>query len=99
MVGASLDGCRHRQHGGFGLAAAGDDLDDFGLATVSVPVLSKTITSSFVASSSAAAFLNRMPCMAPRPVPTMTAIGVAGPIASGRLLITRAQRPLAAIEQ
>ena len=53
---------------------------------VSVPVLSKTITSSLVASSSAAAFLNRMPLDAPRPVPTITAIGVARPSASGQAM-------------
>ena len=57
-----------------------------GWPTVSVPVLSKTMTLSLVASSSAEAFLNRMPFMAPRPVPTMTAIGVASPSASGQAI-------------
>src|SRR5262249_13575690 len=37
------------------------------------------MTSSLVASSRAPAFLNRIPFMAPRPVPTITAIGVANP--------------------
>ena len=57
-----------------------------GWPIVSVPVLSKTITLSRVASSSADAFLNRMPCFAPRPVLTMTAIGVASPSASGHAI-------------
>ena len=49
-----------------------------------MPVLSNTTTVSLVAFSSAAAFLNRMPFCAPKPVPTMTAIGVASPRASGQ---------------
>ena len=57
-----------------------------GLPSVSVPVLSKMMTVSFVASSSADAFLKRMPFMAPRPVPTITAIGVARPRASGHAM-------------
>ena len=57
-----------------------------GWPTVSVPVLSKTTTVSLVAFSSAEAFLNRMPFIAPRPVPTMIAIGVAKPSASGQAI-------------
>jgi hypothetical protein len=57
-----------------------------GWPSVSVPVLSKTTTVSLVAFSSAAAFLNRMPFIAPRPVPTMIAIGVASPSASGQAM-------------
>lgn len=44
------------------------------------------MTPSLVASSSAAAFLNRIPFMAPMPVPTITAIGVASPSASGQAM-------------
>jgi hypothetical protein len=51
-----------------------------------VPVLSKTTTVSRVAFSSAAAFLNKMPFIAPSPVPTMMAIGVARPSASGQAM-------------
>ena len=57
-----------------------------GSPIVKVPVLSKITTLSFVASSSADAFLNRMPRLAPSPVPTMTAIGVASPSASGQAI-------------
>ena len=57
-----------------------------GWPTVSVPVLSKMMTSSLVASSSAEAFLNRMPFAAPRPVLTITAMGVASPSASGQAI-------------
>jgi len=38
--------------------------------------------------SSAMAFLNRMPRLAPRPVPTMMAVGVASPSASGQVMTT-----------
>ena len=57
-----------------------------GCPRVNVPVLSKTTTVSLVAFSSAAAFLNRMPFVAPSPVPTMMAIGVANPSASGHAI-------------
>ncbi len=57
-----------------------------GRPSVSVPVLSNTTTVSRLAFSSAAALLNRMPFAAPRPVPTMTAIGVARPSASGHAM-------------
>ena len=38
--------------------------------------------------SSAVAFLNRTPRLAPRPVPTMIAVGVASPRASGQVITT-----------
>ena len=59
-----------------------------GSPRVSVPVLSKTTVSSEAACSSAIAFLNRMPRLAPRPVPTMIAVGVASPSASGQVITT-----------
>src|SRR5712691_10679345 len=40
------------------------------------------------AASIAAAFLNRIPRLAPRPVPTMIAVGVASPRASGQVMTT-----------
>ncbi|GIU99604.1 MAG: hypothetical protein KatS3mg014_1220 [Actinomycetota bacterium] len=51
-----------------------------------VPVLSKTTVSSFDARSSAPASLNRIPRRAPIPVPTMIAVGVASPSASGHAM-------------
>jgi hypothetical protein len=55
---------------------------------VRVPVLSKIIAPTLLACSRAAAFLYRMPFIAPRPVPTMIAVGVARPSASGQAMMT-----------
>ena len=55
-----------------------------GLPEVTVPVLSKTTASTFSKDSIASALLNRMPFLAPRPVPTMMAVGVAKPNAHGQ---------------
>ena len=49
-----------------------------------VPVLSRTTRSMFPAASMVAAFLNRIPCLAALPVPTMIASGVASPRAQGQ---------------
>jgi len=51
-----------------------------------VPVLSNTTTSSLPARSNASLDLNRIPCSAPKPVPTITAVGVANPIAHGQAI-------------
>ena len=59
-----------------------------GSPRVSVPVLSNTTACTFASSSSAMAVLKRMPRRAPRPVPTITAIGVASPRASGHGMTT-----------
>ncbi len=61
-----------------------------GLPSVSVPVLSTTSTSTRARSSSASAFLISTPACAPRPVPTMMAIGVASPKAQGHATISTA---------
>ncbi len=66
--------------------AAGVTWTTLGAPRVRVPVLSKTITSSLTASSRAAAFLISTPCRAPSPVPTMMAMGVARPSASGQAM-------------
>ena len=50
--------------------------------------MSNTTVSSEAACSSAIAFLNRMPRLAPSPVPTMMAVGVASPSASGQVMTT-----------
>lgn len=55
-----------------------------GSPCVSVPVLCITTVSMRAAVSSAMAFLNSKPRLAPSPVPTITAVGVARPSASGR---------------
>ncbi len=59
-----------------------------GSPLVRVPVLSITTVSIRAEVSSAMAFLNRMPRWAPRPVPTMIAVGVARPSASGQVITT-----------
>ena len=59
-----------------------------------VPVLSKATTCTFPASSRDTAVLNIMPCLAPMPLPTMIATGVASPSAQGQL-ITRTEMPRA----
>ncbi len=55
---------------------------------VSVPVLSITTAWIRAEVSSASAFLTRMPLLAPSPVPTMIAVGVARPSASGQVITT-----------
>src|SRR3989344_945965 len=60
----------------------------FGLPSVSVPVLSRTIALSFDVFSRVDASLIRILCFAPRPVPTATAVGVANPNASGQAMTT-----------
>jgi len=61
-----------------------------GFPMVSVPVLSKTTASIFPALSRAAPLLIRIPERAPRPIPTMTAIGVASPSAQGQAMTSTA---------
>ena len=60
-----------------------------GSPLVRVPVLSNTTVWIRAELSSAVAFLNRIPRFAPSPVPTMIAVGVARPSASGQVITTR----------
>jgi len=53
---------------------------------VIVPVLSKTIVRILCAASSGSPPLIKMPFVAPTPVPTMTAVGVAKPNAHGHAI-------------
>ena len=57
---------------------------------VTVPVLSSTIVSTRRVDSSTSGPLMRMPSWAPRPVPTMIAVGVARPRAHGQAMISTA---------
>ena len=66
----------------------------FGSPLVMVPVLSSATICTFPASSRETAVLNMMPCLAPMPLPTMIATGVARPRAQGQL-ITSTEIPLA----
>ena len=59
-----------------------------GSPLVRVPVLSITTVSIRAEVSSAVAFLNSTPRWAPSPVPTMIAVGVARPSASGQVITT-----------
>ena len=51
---------------------------------VIVPVLSRAMISTLPASSRASLVLNRIPCFAPTPLPTIMATGVASPKAHGQ---------------
>ena len=59
-----------------------------------VPVLSRATICTRPVSSREAAVLNRMPFLAPRPLPTIMATGVARPRAQGQL-ITSTEMPRA----
>ena len=59
-----------------------------GRPRVSVPVLSNTTVSIRPADSRACPPRTRMPVSAPRPVPTMIAVGVARPMAQGQAMTT-----------
>ena len=65
-----------------------------GLPSVMVPVLSKTTMSVLPVCSRLTAVLKRMPFLAPTPLPTIMATGVARPRAQGQL-ITSTEMPLA----
>ena len=58
-----------------------------GCPSVMVPVLSNTMESIFRATSRQAASFIRMPCSAPLPMPTISAVGVANPSAHGQAII------------
>uniref|UniRef100_A0A182THM6 Uncharacterized protein n=1 Tax=Anopheles melas TaxID=34690 RepID=A0A182THM6_9DIPT len=60
--------------------------DVIGIPCVIVPVLSNTIVFTLCAFSSGPAPFTRMPCRAPTPVDTMTAVGVASPSAHGQAI-------------
>ena len=60
--------------------------DTRGTPCVTVPVLSKTMLCTLWAVSSGSPPLMRMPLIAPTPVPTMTAVGVASPRAHGHAM-------------
>jgi hypothetical protein len=59
-----------------------------GLPSVSVPVLSTTSVSIFEKPSSALASRTNTPAWAPRPVATITDMGVARPSAQGQAMIS-----------
>ena len=58
--------------------------------SVTVPVLSSTAMSTCRVDSSTSPPLIRMPSCAPRPVPTMIAVGVARPSAQGQAMMSTA---------
>ena len=57
-----------------------------GLPFVIVPVLSSNTTPTCPASSKAALLLIKIPLLAPKPVPTIMAVGVAKPNAHGQAM-------------
>ncbi len=60
------------------------------MPAVRVPVLSNNMTRILVISSSAEARLNRIPARNPSPLPTISAVGVANPIAHGHAITSTA---------
>ena len=64
---------------------------------VSVPVLSKRMEVTREAFSSTSPPLKRMPRLAPTPLPTMTAVGVARPSAHGHAMTSVAAPNMKAI--
>jgi endonuclease/exonuclease/phosphatase family metal-dependent hydrolase len=70
--------------------ALGRMVTTLGFPSVRVPVLSMTTVSTFSNTSRDSAFRIRIPAFAPRPPPTMTAIGVASPTAHGQAMIRTA---------
>ena len=67
-----------------------------GRPSVSVPVLSRTMVSTFSNASRDSAFFTRTPSRAPRPTPTMMDIGVAKPSAQGQAMMRTATAPASA---
>ena len=67
-----------------------------GFPSVTVPVLSNTATFILCAVSSASPFLNKIPCCAPLPVPTIIAVGVARPSAQGHAITSTATNTVTA---
>ena len=61
-----------------------------GFPFVNVPVLSKITVLILFAISRLSASLIKIPCSAPRPVPTIMAVGVANPMAQGQAIIKTA---------
>ena len=75
----SASGSLAKGPSGCGLSAA-----SWSEPVVRVPVLSQRIDFILPALSSSAASRTRIPASAPRPIPTITAVGVASPIAHGQ---------------
>ena len=67
------------------------------LPSVTVPVLSSTIVSTRRVCSRISGPLIRMPSCAPRPVPTISAVGVARPSAHGQAMIRTATAAVKAL--
>ena len=87
---ASLLQARHQRTNSSSSSRRRDHRFHRGLPLVSVPVLSTTSVSTFSSVSSASALRINTPACAPRPVPTMIAIGVASPSAQGHAIISTA---------
>ena len=72
------------------LSGRRDDVESVIRPVVTVPVLSSTMVSTRRVLSSTSGPLIRMPSWAPRPVPTISAVGVARPRAHGQAMIRTA---------
>ena len=92
MLAGRLDGAREPQHARARVVAvrAARRRRAPARPLVTVPVLSSTIVSHARVRSSTSGPRIRMPSCAPRPVPTISAVGVASPSAHGHAMISTA---------
>ena len=91
MLGRGLDGAGEAQDlGPQSRRRAASTSTSSILPSVIVPVLSSTIVPIFRVCSRISGPLMRMPSCAPRPVPTMSAVGVASPSAHGHAMMSTA---------
>src|SRR5262249_37360786 len=90
MLAASFEACGQLQRGSSSTTPVLTNSCSLALPSVRVPVLSTTSVLTFSSVSSASAFLISPPAVAPRPVPTITDIGVARPNAHGQAMINTA---------
>ena len=85
---------RERRTSSPGTPSSGTTSATTGFPRVTVPVLSSTTVSIFSAFCSASMSRIRMPRLAPRPVPTIRAAGIARPSAQGQAMIKHAAHGL-----
>ena len=90
MLGRGLDRAGEAQDLARGRAVERHDVGELHPPSVTVPVLSSTIVSIRRVCSRISGPLIRMPSCAPRPVPTISAVGVASPSAHGQAMISTA---------
>ena len=97
MLGRGLDRAAEAQHLAAGGAVSGVTPTSSIRPSVTVPVLSSTIVSTRLVCSRISGPLISTPSCAPRPVPTINAVGVARPSAHGQAMISTATAAVNAV--